>query len=410
MKKLLIVAYYFPPHNFVGAYRPFRFARYLSRMGWRIAVLSSEGPEKRRSDPELMKHLPGGIEIHRVGAPEAGEPVTGPIRLVRNAVREALNLLLFPDKKLIWARRSLRLFRDLVERWKPDVVMVTAPPYSAFLLGMEAGRIGIPWVADFRDAWVQDALDAYRTPLHRRLALKMERKVMESASACTFVNRWLREDARLRHPSFAHKLFFISNGYDPELLPSKGRHFETFTISYIGTLYGHRRPDPLIQAAAMALKTMPMDLKLVFVGRSEYDIRRTSARYGLPENRVEHIGFLSYGKAAEVGMGSDALWLVMGAAEKAASLTVPGKLYDYIGFMRPIIASVPQGAAAEIVSMFSDSFVVGPNDVHALAKAILTLYERKKRGEVRINSATREQFSIARTAEELNELLLELAG
>ncbi len=404
--RLLLVAYYFPPHNFVGAYRPLRLARYLHRHGWEITVLSARGPEKRRRDPELLRFLPEDVMVFRVPSPEGGEPNAGRTALFRKFIRETLNLLMFPDKKVLWALRAARASAAIINRGKPDVVFVTAPPYSALITGLIASRYGVPWVTDFRDAWVRDALDAYRTPIHRELAAKGERWAVRRAATCTFVNRRLMHDVMERNPTETHKFVLVRNGFDPEMLPHDVPVSREFTISYIGTLYGHRKPHILLRGVAEFRKMVPdAEVRLNFVGRSEFDIVEAAVELGVPAEWVKHIDFLSYSEAARIGMSSTALWLVVSPKEKAAPLTAPGKLYDYIGFMRPIISSVPNGIVAEIVSALGDSFVVNPNDVRGLAGAIAELYRRFQSGQLTVNREARMEYHIAKSAAVLDEVL-----
>ncbi len=313
---------------------------------------------------------------------------------------------MFPDKKVVWALRAARASVAIINRFKPDVVLITAPPYSALITGLVATRYGVPWVADFRDAWVRDALGAYRTPIHRKLAVEGERWAVRRAAACTFVNRRLMHDVMERNPMEAHKFVLVRNGFDPEMLPQDVHLSKDFTISYIGTLYGHRKPHILLRGIAEFRKMVPdAEIKLIFVGRSEFDIVGAAVEFGLPVDWVRHIDFLGYSEAARIGMASTALWLIVSPKEKAAPLTAPGKLYDYIGFMRPIIASVPDGIVAELVSSLDDSFVVDPNDAHGLAGAIAELYRRFQSGQITVNREARMEYHIAKSAAVLDEVL-----
>jgi len=52
--KVLLLAYYFPPQNEIGAARPHRFARYLRRLGTPVSVICSPNPE-RASTPAKSK-------------------------------------------------------------------------------------------------------------------------------------------------------------------------------------------------------------------------------------------------------------------------------------------------------------------------------------------------------------------
>lgn len=49
---VLILAYHFPPENAIGAARPFRFAKYLSRMGYTCHVFTA-ADQFGRADPNI---------------------------------------------------------------------------------------------------------------------------------------------------------------------------------------------------------------------------------------------------------------------------------------------------------------------------------------------------------------------
>ena len=42
-KRILIISYYFAPQNVIGAVRPTKLAKYLTRMGHEVTVISGGG-------------------------------------------------------------------------------------------------------------------------------------------------------------------------------------------------------------------------------------------------------------------------------------------------------------------------------------------------------------------------------
>src|SRR6266536_4896610 len=66
MKSVLMIAYYFPPEGSAGAYRPLRFVRHLSKMGWFPTVISADPYCYERYDPALLALVPSETEIVRV--------------------------------------------------------------------------------------------------------------------------------------------------------------------------------------------------------------------------------------------------------------------------------------------------------------------------------------------------------
>ena len=54
--RILIISYYFAPQNAIGAVRPTKLAKYLSRLGHEVTVICGPGLNERR-DPTLERDL-----------------------------------------------------------------------------------------------------------------------------------------------------------------------------------------------------------------------------------------------------------------------------------------------------------------------------------------------------------------
>ena len=66
MRRVLIVAYYFPPIAATGAMRPLGFARYLDRYGWSPRIVSTTSDSvypKHGRDERLALKLPPGVTV-----------------------------------------------------------------------------------------------------------------------------------------------------------------------------------------------------------------------------------------------------------------------------------------------------------------------------------------------------------
>ena len=71
MKSVLMIAYFFPPEGSAGTYRPLRFVRQLSKMGWSTSVVSADPYHYERYDPDLLGLVPSETEIVRVRGRDA---------------------------------------------------------------------------------------------------------------------------------------------------------------------------------------------------------------------------------------------------------------------------------------------------------------------------------------------------
>ena len=121
--------------------------------------------------------------------------------------------LAFPDSAWPWyflgRRRALEFARD----FRPDLILSSSPPETAHVLGeFLRRRLGVPWVADFRDPWSQTPWKDV-TPGGRVATRAMELKVISGAAALCAVSSRLPDLSRLHGKS----AFSVTNGLSPVL-------------------------------------------------------------------------------------------------------------------------------------------------------------------------------------------------
>ena len=64
MKKLLVIAYHFPPCALSGTYRTLAWLRLLAQRSWDITVVTVKNPEPPL-DYKLLKKIPNSVKILR---------------------------------------------------------------------------------------------------------------------------------------------------------------------------------------------------------------------------------------------------------------------------------------------------------------------------------------------------------
>src|SRR6267154_748658 len=55
---VLILSYYFPPYNTIGAIRVGKFARYLTEMGHTVDIVAADDPALEQNDASLPVEIP----------------------------------------------------------------------------------------------------------------------------------------------------------------------------------------------------------------------------------------------------------------------------------------------------------------------------------------------------------------
>ncbi len=73
MRKVLVIAYYFPPIGGSGTQRPVKFVKYLPQFGWQPYVISTDRPYGDGSEGRnetLLADIPTDVQDWRVPTPE----------------------------------------------------------------------------------------------------------------------------------------------------------------------------------------------------------------------------------------------------------------------------------------------------------------------------------------------------
>ncbi len=413
--KVLQIAYYFPPMGGGGVQRGLKFARFLPLHGVQPVVLAGADPHYVR-DESLLAELPPGLEVHRVAhspwlarlaaqrraLPVAAAPVAAPALrtepeasaapplatpLVRQHLRDGalrtVRALQWPDDAGPWARRALRVAREVLRHHAAagapiKVVFSSAPPPSVHWLGERIAREhGLPWVADHRDLWTDNpAYDApgWRAALDRRRELRW----LQRADGVVTVTPSWRDLLAAQRPA-GLPVAFIPNGYDEDDyagLPLRPPDPGVFTLVHTGTFYGPRDPAGLLGGVERYLQAAGGGgprLRLRLVGNMGARFAATVAAFGRRHpGVVETVHYLPHREALAELVAADVLVLVVGGGRgPAVSGWLPGKIFEYLRAGQPVLTlGDPAGDAARLVTRHGRGVVADPDDAAAIAAAI----------------------------------------
>ncbi|TAE75323.1 MAG: hypothetical protein EAZ65_07050 [Verrucomicrobia bacterium] len=439
-KKILFLAYYFPPLGGAGSQRSLKFVKYLPAHGFRPLVFSgAKGGNDRWAplDEELAREIGAATPVRRVNLYE--RPLGG--RLLR-ATRELLGL------RGQFGARWLAQVRGAGRKWcrehRPDLIFATMSPFDTAPGAAElAAEFGIPWVADLRDPWALDEWQIYPTRWHRmRVRREMERSLR---SAALIIMNTPEAAARCRKefPSLAGvPIIDLTNGYDaedfaPEIRPSE---HDEFTIVHAGAMHTaaglrQRRESGryrvlgrategvrllprshfyLLQAVERWLAEDPSiakKIRLEFVGvptaedRALVDTSPVAAF-------TTFTGYLKHSESVRRVRNADLLFFPMHALPPGRRATiVPGKAYEYIASGRPVLAAVPEGDARDYLRQAGNATLCGPEDVDGMLAGLKARFAAWSAGEKPVPPDTEfcrrfERATLtARLAGHLNDLL-----
>jgi glycosyltransferase involved in cell wall biosynthesis len=420
-RRVLVVAYYFPPMGLSGVQRTLKFVKYFSDFGWHTTVLTVQPKGYFAQDDSLLEDLEGRpVRIVRTSAAGPGKYVSSkpvvkfPAEWSRKLMSRVSDTLFVPDNKIGWKRKAVAKALELAKETPFDLIFATAPPFTDLLIGRELKRkLNIPLVLDYRDPWVDYPFKFYPTPLHKFLNIQLERRALKASSQVVTTNRKVKELILRRHRFLSyHDIEIISQGFDPadfqkaRSTPIIQPHRKAMRITYAGVFWEDRRPDYFLRALAEIQKEQPRlrgRISAHFVGNFREENRKLAARLGL-QDAVTETGYLPHVDCIRELLASDVLWMIVG--DEVGS---PGKTYEYIGAGKPILACAPEGFISDAV-LDAGGIVTAPDDVQAIKEAIVSFYNRWERHELRgpnqdiIDRYDRQR--LARTMVKLFESLL----
>jgi glycosyltransferase involved in cell wall biosynthesis len=399
VRRVLFVAYYFPPLGGGGVQRSVKFVKHLPASGYEPVVVT--GPAEGEglwspADPSLVEDVARETRIERVAAPEPPEPSRR-----RSRAERWLGL---PPRFSRWWVDGVVATGAAVDGGVDLVYASMSPFESASAAARLARRLRAPWVADLRDPWALDEVSVFPTAAHRRLERRRMNRSLASAAAVVMNTAEAATAAREALPALASKpVVTIPNGFDEDdfSAPVPERDDAVFRIVHAG--FAHTEPvagrlstllggavrgyDLMTRSHVHLLEAVDALLRRRPELRGTIEVHLAGQMSARERDRIaaDHVqvhGFLSHTETIELLRSADLLFLPMHdlpAGRRAR--TVPGKTYEYLASRRPILAAVPDGDARDLLAASGSAFLSRPDDVAGMAQIVEVQVDRARRGE-----------------------------
>jgi glycosyltransferase involved in cell wall biosynthesis len=400
-RKVLVIAYFFPPLGGAGVQRMLKFVKYLPEYGYQPVVVSTRSVSYPARDTSLLAELPPATALIRARDPEL-------LRRARLAfdyldLPHLRALAGWPDEAAAWIPAACAAAVRAVRRHRPVVIVSSSPPFSAHVVASTvSAAAGLPWVADFRDEFTANTRAPWRTKLTQRLNAMLERRVIARASSVVVVGDYFE---LVDLPARTRRIT-IANGVDESDLygPAPPPAHERFRLSFVGTLYGDLDMAPVTSALKALAARGEIDQSLCelrLVGNVWLADRPDAG--AIP---VVHTGYVEHAEAIAEMKGATLLVLYVPATSPAPS----GKLFEYLASGRPILCVTRRDSLAfRLVEEWGAGRSAEPGDQGAIESAIAELYRRWESGNLRapegVRSRVLERYSRRRLAGKLADVL-----
>jgi glycosyltransferase involved in cell wall biosynthesis len=380
---VLIVTQYFWPEEF----RVNDLALDLSRRGHQVTVLTGQPSYPNRAAFNNQRRpwtdTVDGIEVVRIPLASRGNG---------EAWRLALNYLSFATSASLLAPFRLRR--------RPDVIFVfQMSPVTMALPAVLLKKLrGIPLVSWVQDLW-PETLVATGAVTWRPAIAVLDQFVRWTYRACDHVfvqsRAFLPVVRRTGVPT--QRLSYLPNWAEPSYGPvtvepdAEERRLVPpgFVVMLAGNL-GTAQALPTVIDAAERLRGRG-DICLVLVGDGQLRpwVEREVQERGLAST-VHLLGRHPVEAMPRFFALADVL-LVTLSREPVFALTVPSRLQSYLACGKPVVGAL-DGAGAQVVEDSGAGIAVPAEDAHALAAAILEMYEFPSQQRAEMGQRGREYF------------------
>ncbi|MFN5149676.1 MAG: hypothetical protein ACK457_11870 [Flavobacteriia bacterium] len=365
MKKILILAYDFPPYVSVGGLRPYNWFKYLREFGIEPIVITRQWDNKYGNH---LDYVAPGVSVEQI------------IEKVENGtiIRTPYNPNLSNRILLKYGENRFRLLRKIISGYyefaqfifpigpkseifiaaqnylrenKVDAIIASGDPFILFSYASQLSDwYGIPWIADYRDPWSQN-FSTKKGVIQRKWDLLFEQKTVRSASKIITVDELFKLKIGQLFPD--KEILILPNGFDPNLMIEANKieqKSKILSFSFVGTIYKWHPVKSLMKGFQKFKEenpTKPFELKLYGINNSE-EIKNLLEEefHGLIEN-VQIIRKLPNDDLLKE-LSKNNVLILFNYYQFTGT-----KIYDYLGLKRKIILCFTKDDEALILK---DSF------------------------------------------------------
>jgi glycosyltransferase involved in cell wall biosynthesis len=325
-------------------------------------------------------------------------------------------IFFIPDNKLSWSKMAFDKSIELLSNEHFDCIFISGPPFSQFDIFSEIKKThNIPLILDYRDLWVDNQFSFYLTPFHKSLHKRKEYKALKAADIIIVTNRRIKEKLIKDYKFLSFdEVFIISHGFDPEdfikaeLLKKTN---DKMLLTYSGLFYEYITPKYFLLAFRKLLTENPSvaeNIRLSFIGLLGKENKKLIRELKL-EAYISEFGYVDHSQTIQKLIMSDVLWIMVGDGKSASTIS-SGKLYEYFGTKKPIIACLPEGALKNAAIEYKASFITEPDNIEQIKDTIIHVYNLYKEGKLPTPDETyvesfRRDLLTEQLAKQMNKVL-----
>ncbi len=253
LKKVLILAYDFPPYVSVGGLRPLNWYKLFAEFGLYPIVVTRQWDNKYKNSLDYI-------------APSASTEVITETSLDGTIIKTPYKAnfanrlyLKYGNTKHVFLRKAVSAYyefaqyifktgpkaelyfaaNEYLKNNKVDCIIATVDPFVLLKYASDLGRkYNTPWIADYRDPWSQD-LQFKNNLFAKTWYSNIEKKILKNVRLITTVSAFCEKHIATLAPP-ATPFYIIPNGYDEAVIDKAKdikQNSETLSLAFVGTIY-----------------------------------------------------------------------------------------------------------------------------------------------------------------------------
>lgn len=362
MKKVLILAYDFPPYVSVGALRPSYWFNNFYDMGIMPIVITRNWNPIHGNDLDYIE--PSDTKETVIEQTDNGTIIRTPYKAT---LSNKLNLKHYNSKAAAIVKKLSTGWNEIAQWYLPtgtkyelykaakkylknnkvDVILATGEPFILFrYASLLSRKYNIPWVADYRDPW--SSSQARRKGLFQKIHNKyLEIKYLKNVSLISTVSEYVK--CLISRQICNSQIVIITNGFDEQNQAKCADIKQTsdvLTIALAGSILDYHPFDLFLSVLSRYISETKSRIRLNLYGvNNEAQINNTISRYNNLIDSVNIYPRMANGLIVQKLAESNVLLLFSNYQ------AIGTKIFDYLSLNRKILFCFENDAEANELKM-----------------------------------------------------------
>ena len=363
MKKIIILAYDFPPLNSIGAQRPYSWYKYFKNYGLYPIIVTRNWND---NSSKLIHTKDKYGEIYYSPYKEnirdriINKYGTNRYKFFRKLISFSIQVSQYFTNIIDPKYTISKTANSIINNEKIDYIIATGEPFILFKYASNLSvKYKIPWFADYRDGWTINYKIEYSSLLNK-LINKYYLKYFEKKYSKKALNIFtVSEDLQIKISQLLKRnVQLVSNGFLQEYFVSKKKqNNSTFNIIYTGTIYPYQRIDIFLKGFKKFISENDKKINLSFYGSFDKTPKSITdlglEKYVTIHSRVPQTEIVDKMKEANL------LLLLAGNLKDGSAV----KVYDYLAVKRKILLSINDNGTLEKIINNTNSGIICNNEI-----------------------------------------------